>query len=129
MVVPISQSSALQRAGRAGRMRSGKVYHLFTEESYKKLQVSSVPEIQRSHLSPVVLQLKALGIDNVLRFHFLSVSSIDGAYMHAHTLTHTHAHMLNTHTHTQPPPADHLLDALELLYALEGKILSKLLTS
>ena len=74
VVVPISQSSAQQRAGRAGRIRSGKVYRLYTEESYNKLQVSSVPEIQRSHLSPVVLQLKALGIDNVLRFHFLSVS-------------------------------------------------------
>ena len=74
VVVPISQSSARQRAGRAGRLRSGKVYRLYSEDSYDKLQVSSVPEMQRSHLSPLVLQLKALGVDNVLRFQFLSVS-------------------------------------------------------
>lgn len=33
-----------------------------------------MPEMQRTNLAPVVLQLKALGIDNVLRFSFLSVS-------------------------------------------------------
>ncbi len=73
-MVPISQSSARQRAGRAGRVRSGRVYRLYTEKSYDKLTVSTVPEMQRSHLSPLVLQLKALGVDNVLRFNFLSVS-------------------------------------------------------
>ena len=45
-----------------------------SEDSFHKLEVSTVPEMQRSNLSPVILQLKALGIDNVLRFHFLSVS-------------------------------------------------------
>ena len=74
MVVPISQSSAQQRAGRAGRVRSGRVYRLYTEESYKKLERSTIPEIQRSNLAPVVLQMKALGIDNIVRFHFVSVS-------------------------------------------------------
>ena len=81
VVVPISQSSARQRSGRAGRVRSGRVYRLYTEESYDKLQVSTVPEIQRSHLSPLVLQLKALGVDNVLRFHFLSVSPSVSAWV------------------------------------------------
>lgn len=47
---------------------------LCLEESFHKLEPSTVPEMQRSNLAPVVLQLKALGIDNVLRFHFLSVS-------------------------------------------------------
>lgn len=45
-----------------------------TEEDFEKLPKSTVPEMQRSNLAPVILQLKALGIDNVLRFHFLSVS-------------------------------------------------------
>jgi hypothetical protein len=31
-----------------------------------------VPEMQRCHLAPVILQLKALGINNVLRFHYLA---------------------------------------------------------
>lgn len=45
-----------------------------TEEDFEKLPPSTVPEMQRTNLAPVILQLKALGIDNVLRFSFLSVS-------------------------------------------------------
>lgn len=45
-----------------------------SEEDFEKLPASTVPEMQRSNLAPVILQLKALGIDNVLRFNFLSVS-------------------------------------------------------
>lgn len=44
------------------------------EEDFEKLPPSTVPEMQRTNLAPVILQLKALGIDNVLRFNFLSVS-------------------------------------------------------
>lgn len=47
---------------------------LFLEEAFDQLPQSTVPEMQRSNLAPVILQLKALGIDNVLRFHFMSVS-------------------------------------------------------
>ncbi|XP_061297454.1 probable ATP-dependent RNA helicase DHX35 isoform X3 [Pezoporus flaviventris] len=83
VVVPVSKASANQRAGRAGRNRS--------EEDFEKLPKSTVPEMQRSNLAPVILQLKALGIDNVLRFPFLS-----------------------------PPPAQSMVQALELLYALGG---------
>ncbi|XP_007932942.1 probable ATP-dependent RNA helicase DHX35 [Orycteropus afer afer] len=74
VVVPVSQASANQRAGRGGRNRSGKCYRLYTEDAFDKLPQSTVPEMQRSNLAPVILQLKALGIDNVLRFHFMSVS-------------------------------------------------------
>ncbi|NWY57724.1 DHX35 helicase, partial [Chionis minor] len=91
VVVPVSKASANQRAGRAGRNRSGKCYRLYTEEDFEKLPKSTVPEMQRSNLAPVILQLKALGIDNVLRFPFLS-----------------------------PPPAQSMVQALELLYALGG---------
>ncbi|VFV16939.1 probable atp-dependent rna helicase [Lynx pardinus] len=91
VVVPVSQASANQRAGRGGRSRSGKCYRLYTEEAFDKLPQCTVPEMQRSNLAPVILQLKALGIDNVLRFHFMS-----------------------------PPPAQSMVQALELLYALGG---------
>ncbi|XP_077729289.1 putative ATP-dependent RNA helicase DHX35 isoform X4 [Canis aureus] len=91
VVAPVSQASANQRAGRAGRSRSGKCYRLYTEEAFDKLPQCTVPEMQRSNLAPVILQLKALGIDNVLRFHFMS-----------------------------PPPAQSMVQALELLYALGG---------
>ncbi|XP_027277033.1 probable ATP-dependent RNA helicase DHX35 isoform X2 [Cricetulus griseus] len=91
VVVPVSQASANQRAGRGGRNRSGKCYRLYTEDAFDQLPQSTVPEMQRSNLAPVILQLKALGIDNVLRFHFMS-----------------------------PPPAQSMVQALELLYALGG---------
>ncbi|KAG2183343.1 hypothetical protein INT43_006348 [Umbelopsis isabellina] len=76
-VAPISKASAKQRAGRAGRVKPGKCYRLYTEESFMQLRDSSVPEMQRSNLAPVILQLKALGIDNVLRFHFLTPPPVE----------------------------------------------------
>lgn len=69
---PISKASATQRAGRAGRTKPGKCFRLYTEQSYQSLPDVTVPEIQRSNLAPVILQLKALGIDNVVRFDFLT---------------------------------------------------------
>ncbi|KZL80686.1 helicase associated domain-containing protein [Colletotrichum incanum] len=85
----ISKASASQRAGRAGRTRPGKCFRLYTEDAYLGLPDVNVPEIQRSNLAPFILQLKALGIDNVLRFNFLS-----------------------------PPPSELMAKALELLYSL-----------
>jgi ATP-dependent RNA helicase DDX35 len=85
----ISKASATQRAGRAGRTKPGKCFRLYTEEAYQSLEEASVPEIQRSNLAPVILQLKALGIDNIARFDFLT-----------------------------SPPAELVTRALELLYSL-----------
>lgn len=65
---------------------------LYTEDDFEKLATFTPPEVQRSNLSPAVLQLKALGIDDVIHFDF-----------------------------PNPPPARHLAAALELLFALNGK--------
>ncbi|KAF7512394.1 hypothetical protein GJ744_001329 [Endocarpon pusillum] len=70
--VPVSKASATQRAGRAGRTKPGKCYRLYTEAAFSRLPESTVPEIQRSDLAPIVLQLKALGIDNIVRFNFIT---------------------------------------------------------
>ncbi|GAO49035.1 helicase associated domain-containing protein [Saitoella complicata NRRL Y-17804] len=88
-VASISKASAAQRAGRAGRTKPGKCFRLYTQAAYDTLAPTSVPEIQRSDLAPVILQLKALGIDNVARFDFMT-----------------------------PPPAEMMVRALELLYSL-----------
>lgn len=72
VVVPLSKASATQRAGRAGRTRPGKAYRLYTEESFNALNNANVPEVQRTSLTNVVLQLKALGIDNIARFDFMA---------------------------------------------------------
>lgn len=69
---PISKASASQRTGRAGRTKPGKCFRLYTEDSYNTLPDTTTPEIQRSNLAPIILQLKALGIDNIVRFEFLS---------------------------------------------------------
>ncbi|KAK2760902.1 hypothetical protein FQN54_002143 [Arachnomyces sp. PD_36] len=87
--VPISKASATQRAGRAGRTKPGKCFRLYTEQSYESLPEATVPEIQRSNLAPVIMQLKALGIDNIARFDFLAA-----------------------------PPYELVVRALELLYSL-----------
>ncbi|XP_074357100.1 putative pre-mRNA-splicing factor ATP-dependent RNA helicase DEAH9 [Apium graveolens] len=69
IVAPISKASARQRAGRAGRVRPGKCYRLYTEEYYvNELSTEGIPEIQRTSLVSSVIQLKALGIDNILGF-------------------------------------------------------------
>ena len=86
---PISKASATQRAGRAGRTKPGKCYRLYIEDNYNALSETTPPEIQRSNLAPMILQLKALGIDNVLRFHFLT-----------------------------SPPSNMFVRALELLYSV-----------
>ncbi|KAE9552169.1 hypothetical protein FO519_004616 [Halicephalobus sp. NKZ332] len=77
MVVPISQAAADQRAGRAGRIKSGKCLRLYTESEFKKLFTSTVPEIQKTNLAPVILQLKSLGIQNVVKFNFLSRPKVE----------------------------------------------------
>ena len=72
VIVPVSKASADQRAGRAGRVRSGKAYRLYQEADFENLDQFSVPEIRRTNLAGVVLQLKSLGINNILRFSFLN---------------------------------------------------------
>lgn len=72
LVSPISKASANQRAGRAGRTKPGKCFRLYTENAFKKeLQENTYPEILRSNLSSVVLQLKKLGIDDLVHFDFM----------------------------------------------------------
>lgn len=72
LVSPISRASAHQRAGRAGRTQPGKCFRLYTERSFKEdLQDQTYPEILRSNLGSVVLQLKKLGIDDLVHFDFM----------------------------------------------------------
>lgn len=72
LVTAISKASAQQRAGRAGRTRPGKCFRLYTEKAYKQeMQENTYPEILRSNLGTVVLQLKKLGIDDLVHFDFM----------------------------------------------------------
>lgn len=92
LVAPISKASANQRAGRSGRTGPGKCFRLYTAYNYMNdLDDNTVPEIQRTNLANVVLSLKSLGIHDLLNFDFMD-----------------------------PPPAEALLKALELLFALSA---------
>eukprot|EP01124_Arcella_intermedia_P022454 TRINITY_DN3343_c0_g1_i1.p1 TRINITY_DN3343_c0_g1~~TRINITY_DN3343_c0_g1_i1.p1 ORF type:complete len:752 (+),score=116.29 TRINITY_DN3343_c0_g1_i1:332-2257(+) len=71
LVSPISRASAQQRAGRAGRTQPGKAFRLYTEKAFSELQPQTYPEILRSNLGSVVLQLKKLGIDDLVHFDFM----------------------------------------------------------
>ncbi|XP_054608545.1 pre-mRNA-splicing factor ATP-dependent RNA helicase DHX15 [Dunckerocampus dactyliophorus] len=72
LVSAISKASAQQRAGRAGRTRPGKCFRLYTEKAYKtEMQDNTYPEILRSNLGSVVLQLKKLGVDDLVHFDFM----------------------------------------------------------
>lgn len=62
------QASAHQGAVRAGSTQPGKCFRLHTEASFRKgLQEQSYPEILRSNLGSVVLQLKKMGVDDFVR--------------------------------------------------------------
>lgn len=90
VVTPISQASARQRAGRAGRTGPGKCYRLYTEMAYKtEMLPTNIPEIQRTNLGNVVLQLKAMGINDLLGFDFMDpppVATLIGAMESLHAL-------------------------------------------
>ncbi|KIK07287.1 hypothetical protein K443DRAFT_673549 [Laccaria amethystina LaAM-08-1] len=92
VVMPISQAQARQRSGRAGRTGPGKCYRLYTEAAYRnEMLPNSIPDIQRTNLAATILQLKAMGINDLLSFDFMD-----------------------------PPPAPTMLTALESLYALSA---------
>lgn len=72
LVSPISKASAQQRAGRAGRTRPGKCFRLYTEAAFKKELIDQTyPEILRSNLASTVLELKKLGIDDLVHFDLM----------------------------------------------------------
>lgn len=96
-VTPCSLASANQRAGRAGRTSAGKCLRLYppsvlpTNIAASPMPVTTPPELVRSDVSTYLLQLKALGIENLAKFDFMS-----------------------------PPPADMMVRALEFLYSLKA---------
>lgn len=78
LVGPISQASAAQRAGRAGRIQEGRTYRLYTEQYFNDvMDLHTPPEILRTNLSSFILTLKALGVDNILAFDLLDVPTVE----------------------------------------------------
>lgn len=70
-IEPISQSSANQRMGRAGRVEAGECIRLYSEENFNERSVYSEPEIKRSNLAEVILRMKAFHFGEIEDFPFL----------------------------------------------------------
>ncbi|MEP7026749.1 MAG: DUF3418 domain-containing protein, partial [Actinomycetota bacterium] len=70
-IEPVSQASANQRAGRCGRTSDGICIRLYSEEDYQSRPEFTDPEILRTHLAAVILQMAALDLGEVADFPFL----------------------------------------------------------
>ena len=85
MVERISQSSAEQRTGRAGRTAPGRCVRLWSHAEHGERPTQELPEIRRLDLSEVVLTLKAAGIQDLRTFRWLEAPS-ESALAHAEQL-------------------------------------------
>ena len=70
-IEPISKASADQRKGRCGRLADGICIRLYAEEDFEARPAFTDPEILRTNLASVILQMTALGLGDIARFPFL----------------------------------------------------------
>jgi ATP-dependent helicase HrpA len=70
-IEPVSQASAEQRKGRCGRLAPGVCIRLYSEESFAARPAFTEPEIRRTNLAAVILQMHQLGLGEVAAFPFL----------------------------------------------------------
>ncbi|WP_298440319.1 ATP-dependent RNA helicase HrpA [uncultured Ferrimonas sp.] len=90
-IEPISQASANQRAGRCGRVSEGICIRLYSEEDFQSRPEFTDPEILRTNLGSVILQMLALGLGDIAAFPFI-----------------------------QPPDSRHINDGMNLLQELSA---------
>ncbi|MDO4697843.1 MAG: ATP-dependent RNA helicase HrpA [Pasteurellaceae bacterium] len=70
-IEPISQASANQRKGRCGRISEGICIRLYSEEDFNSRPEFTDPEILRTNLASVILQMTALGLSDIAAFPFV----------------------------------------------------------
>ncbi|OIO74949.1 MAG: ATP-dependent RNA helicase HrpA [Zetaproteobacteria bacterium CG1_02_53_45] len=70
-IEPVSQASANQRSGRCGRVASGICIRLYSEESFNNRSEQTDPEIRRTNLASVILQMSNLGLGELSSFPFM----------------------------------------------------------
>src|SRR5204862_870260 len=88
-VEAVSQSSANQRKGRAGRVEAGVCIRLYSEEDFTARPPFTQPEIQRANLAEVILRMKAFGLGDIETFPFVNpptVTAIRAGYQLLHEL-------------------------------------------
>ncbi|MFC4374660.1 ATP-dependent RNA helicase HrpA [Nocardia halotolerans] len=70
-IEPVSQASARQRSGRCGRVADGIAIRLYSEDDYESRPAFTEPEILRTNLAAVILQMTALGLGDIESFPFV----------------------------------------------------------
>src|SRR5690606_33459186 len=70
-IEPISQASARQRSGRCGRVADGICIRLYSEDDFEARPAFTDPEILRTNLAAVILQMTSLGLGDIERFPFV----------------------------------------------------------
>ncbi|XP_062189516.1 ATP-dependent RNA helicase DEAH11, chloroplastic-like isoform X2 [Phragmites australis] len=138
----ISQSSANQRAGRAGRTRAGKCYRLYSESDFGMMEVHQEPEIRKVHLGTAVLRILALGVRDVQNFEFvdapdpeaidIAVNNLEqlGAIKYKYNgfeLTDTGRHMVKLGI--EPRLGKIMLDCFSIGLKKEGVVLAALMAN
>ncbi len=74
-VEPVSQASADQRKGRCGRVGPGVCIRLYSQQDFESREPFTPPELLRTNLASVILQMKSLGLGEVADFPFLDTPS------------------------------------------------------
>lgn len=75
-IEPISQASANQRKGRCGRTSEGICIRLYSEEDFNSRPEFTDPEILRTNLASVILQMNSLGLSDITAFPFVDSPDI-----------------------------------------------------
>ncbi|MGH3242077.1 MAG: ATP-dependent RNA helicase HrpA [Spirillospora sp.] len=70
-IEPVSQASANQRKGRCGRVSEGVCIRLYSEDDFESRPEFTEPEILRTNLASVILQMTALGLGDIAAFPFV----------------------------------------------------------
>ena len=70
-IEPVSQASCNQRSGRCGRVGPGVAVRLYSQEDFAARPIFTDPEIQRTNLAEVILQMLAYGLGDIEQFPFI----------------------------------------------------------
>ncbi len=139
--VKISRASAEQRAGRAGRLRTGKCYRLWSAEQQNQLAAHGSPEILNTDLAPFALQLLQWGIDDPNELSWMDPPP-KGPWQQALDLLQSlgaleirnHSHVLTAHGQSMsalpvhPRLAHLLIRAAQIGFARKACLLASLLS-
>ena len=98
-VEAVSQSSANQRAGRAGRVQDGICIRLYTQEDFDKRDRFTMPEIQRANLAEVILRMMAYKLGDIESFPFIN-PPVHAAIRSGYQLLHELGALTDTHDMT-----------------------------